>query len=210
MDEKDLLITRNNLEMATQESRQSAFQEQLRSTLITAEARLETLLQHWNLEHKLTFLQRKEVLLTNVQSKSTVLSWDPKNQKPVVLRKRRRQVKASANWKMFCYQFAKDHAKADLIWNEKTRDEFRQSIENELRTLQQEMDLVPKGVTVSWNHTEFQVLIDIRVCEASHSTFRSTTCRWRKRSRSVTTTCDSSSTRTTRRRRPFTTRKWRR
>lgn len=35
-------------------------------------------------------------------------------QKPVVLRKRRQRVKSSVNWKMFCYQFAKDHCKVSF------------------------------------------------------------------------------------------------
>uniref|UniRef100_A0A914BXU0 J domain-containing protein n=1 Tax=Acrobeloides nanus TaxID=290746 RepID=A0A914BXU0_9BILA len=140
--ERDYLLTRNNLEIATQETRQSALSQQLQSMQITIEARLDTLLQHWNLEQKLSFLQKKE----------------DKNQRPVILRKRRRQIKTTTNWKMFCYQFSKDHAKADLIWNEKTREEFRQSIENELRTLQQETEFLPSGTIMSWNHAEFGVI----------------------------------------------------
>uniref|UniRef100_A0A915DHU5 GYF_2 domain-containing protein n=1 Tax=Ditylenchus dipsaci TaxID=166011 RepID=A0A915DHU5_9BILA len=141
--EADLLTTRNNLEAANQESRQnSQLQDQLRSMQITVEARLETLLQHWNLEQKLTFLQRKE----------------EKSQKPVTLRKRRRMVKAQSNWKMFCYQFNQDHAKADLIWNEKTKSELKQAIENEMRQLQQELEFLQQGTLVSWNHTEFEVV----------------------------------------------------
>lgn len=140
--ERDLLLARNNLEIATQETRQSSLSQQIQSMQITIEARLDTVLQHWNLEQKLSFLQKKE----------------DKNQRPVILRKRRRQIKTATNWKMFCYQFSKDHAKADLIWNEKTREEFRQSIENELRILQQEIEFLPGGTIMSWNHSEFGVL----------------------------------------------------
>lgn len=75
----------------------------------------------------------------------------------MVLRKRRKRVKSDTNWKLFCYQFSRDHAKADLIWNEKTREEFRAAIENEFRALRQEMDLIEKGTLVSWNHSEFLV-----------------------------------------------------
>ncbi|KAI6178098.1 DnaJ-like protein subfamily C member 13 [Aphelenchoides besseyi] len=138
--EKDLLLTRNNLEIATQETKSSALQMQLKSMQYTVEAKLETFFQHWNLGQTMTKREQE------------------KNQKPVVLRKRRRQVKTSANWKMFAYQFAQDHAKADLIWNEKTREEFRQAIENEMRLLQQELEFMQKGDTlVSWNHTEFSI-----------------------------------------------------
>lgn len=72
------------------------------------------------------------------------------------MRKRRRQVKASANWKMFCYQFGLDHAKADLIWNEKTKSELRQAIEKEMAQLRNEMDSLQPGTFLSWNHTEFE------------------------------------------------------
>ncbi|VDN20179.1 unnamed protein product [Gongylonema pulchrum] len=76
---------------------------------------------------------------------------------PVVLRKRRQRIKSGVNWKMFCFQFAKDHCKADLIWNETTREEFRRSVEDELRILEQEKELAPSNIPISWNHTEFQV-----------------------------------------------------
>lgn len=76
----------------------------------------------------------------------------------VVLRKRRRQIKATANWRMFYYQFGLDRAKADLIWNEKTKSELRQAIEKEMAQLKHEFDCVPKGTLVSWNHTEFEVI----------------------------------------------------
>lgn len=140
INEADLLLTRNNLEMAAAESKQSAFMEQMQHVQVTLEAKLDQLLQHWNLERKLNFLQKKE----------------DKTQRPVVLRKRRQRVKSSVNWKMFCYQFGNDHCKADLIWNEKTREEFRRSIEDELRLLEQEKELSPPDVPISWNHTEFQ------------------------------------------------------
>lgn len=60
----------------------------------------------------------------------------------------------------FSYQFSQNHARADLIWNEKTRDEFRQAIDNEMRQLQQEMEFVQPGTTIAWNHAEFSVYPD--------------------------------------------------
>ncbi|KAL7076697.1 hypothetical protein ACQ4LE_003778 [Meloidogyne hapla] len=149
-DEKDLLTVRNNLEMAENCERDRPFsqiQDQLKSVQITLEARLDTLLQHWNLEQKLTFLQNHRV--REEQQKAT--------QRPVVLRKRRRQVKATANWKSFCYYFAQNHSRADLIWNEKTRDEFRQAIANEMRQLQHELEFVQSETEIAWNHSEFSI-----------------------------------------------------
>ncbi|EFO23478.1 hypothetical protein LOAG_05008 [Loa loa] len=137
--EVDYLLTRNNLEMANEESRQNHLLDQMQQMQLQLEAKLDRLLQHWNLERK--FLQKK----------------DDKMQKPVILRKRRQRIKSGVNWKLFCFQFTKDHCKADLIWNETTREEFRRSIEDEMRILEQEKELVPTNVPISWNHTEFQV-----------------------------------------------------
>ena len=83
-------------------------------------------------------------------------------------------MKASANWKLFwsdfdlfknrnisdifSYQFGQNHTRADLIWNEKTREEFRQAIDNEMRQLQQELEFIQPGTTISWNHAEFLVI----------------------------------------------------
>lgn len=79
-----------------------------------------------------------------------------------MLRKSRREIKIISNWKMFCYQFTQDHAKADLIWNEKTKSELKQAIDNELRQLQHELEFLSKDTIISWNHAEFQVFIILR------------------------------------------------
>uniref|UniRef100_A0A158R602 J domain-containing protein n=1 Tax=Syphacia muris TaxID=451379 RepID=A0A158R602_9BILA len=140
--ETDLLLQRNNLEKATLEGKQNHLLDQIQHVQVTVEAKLEQLLQHWNLEQKLSFLQKKE----------------DKCQRPVVLRKRRQRVKSNINWKMFAYQFTQDHSKANLIWNEKTREEFRRSVEDEIRLLDQEKELSLCDVPISWNHTEFQTV----------------------------------------------------
>lgn len=48
--------------------------------------------------------------------------------------------------------------KADLIWNETTREEFRRSLENEIHILEQEKELTLSDTPIAWNHTEFQVV----------------------------------------------------
>lgn len=58
-----------------------------------------------------------------------------------------------------CFNFSK----ADLIWNETTREEFRRSIEDEMRILEQEKEIAPMNVPISWNHTEFQVFIFLTI-----------------------------------------------
>ncbi|KAK6027855.1 DnaJ domain protein [Ostertagia ostertagi] len=143
--EQDLLIPRNNLEAATNELRQSALKEKLESFRVSAEAGLERFIQHWDLEQKLNFIPKK--------------TDDKQRQRPVVLRKRRQRVRNSVNWKLFAYQFGRDHSQADLLWNEKTREEFRLSIEGELRALLNEKEQAPADMPISWNHTEFQVSV---------------------------------------------------
>ncbi|ESO09053.1 hypothetical protein HELRODRAFT_156562 [Helobdella robusta] len=76
--------------------------------------------------------------------------------KVVVLRKRRQRIKPEANWKLFYYQFNKDHAKPNLIWNYKTREELRLALEDEIRSFNVDKELSGGGV-VSWNHLECEV-----------------------------------------------------
>eukprot|EP01147_Barroeca_monosierra_P008081 gene8081-757_t len=72
------------------------------------------------------------------------------------LRRRRQHVKIENNWDFFYFQFAKDHARADLIWNFKTREELKECIDGELRAFHADKDLRGKYI-VAWNHTEFEV-----------------------------------------------------
>lgn len=70
-------------------------------------------------------------------SPTTGPAWLSKNQAPIVLRKRREHVKSTANWPLFYYHFSKDHSKSNLIWNYKTREELRESLENEIALFKQ-------------------------------------------------------------------------
>jgi len=53
-----------------------------------------------------------------------MLSWrqqQASQEKLVVLRKHRQRIKSEANWKLFYYQFNRDHSKPNLIWNFKVK-----------------------------------------------------------------------------------------
>jgi len=63
------------------------------------------------------------------------------------------------NWAMLFYQFRQDHLRADLVWNNHTREELREALENELRVFRQEQELAADGF-ISWNHSEFIVNYD--------------------------------------------------
>ncbi|KAL4635478.1 hypothetical protein GN956_G14292 [Arapaima gigas] len=81
------------------------------------------------------------------------------NQKPVVLRKRRQRIKIEANWELFYYRFQMDHARSNLIWNLKTREELRDALEAEMRAFSVDRELGSANV-ISWNHQEFEVKYD--------------------------------------------------
>ncbi|KAJ1392349.1 hypothetical protein SESBI_35894 [Sesbania bispinosa] len=77
------------------------------------------------------------------------------------------------NWPEFWRAFDLDHNRADLIWNERTRQELRESLQAEVHKLDVEKerteDIVPGGATlemiagiesvpqISWNYSEFSV-----------------------------------------------------
>lgn len=77
------------------------------------------------------------------------------------------------NWHEFWRAFSLDHNRADLIWNERTRQELREALQAEVHKLDVEKerteDIVPGGATVelmtgqenvsqiSWNYSEFCV-----------------------------------------------------
>ncbi|KAF8400741.1 hypothetical protein HHK36_014041 [Tetracentron sinense] len=77
------------------------------------------------------------------------------------------------NWPEFWRAFSLDHNRADLIWNERTRQELREALQAEVHKLDVEKerteDIVPGGATIevldgknsvpqiSWNYTEFYV-----------------------------------------------------
>uniref|UniRef100_A0A6Q2Y6F1 J domain-containing protein n=1 Tax=Esox lucius TaxID=8010 RepID=A0A6Q2Y6F1_ESOLU len=81
------------------------------------------------------------------------------NQKPVILRKRRQRIKIESNWELFYYRFQLDHARPNLIWNLKTREELRDALEAEMRAFGVDRELGNASV-ISWNHQEFEVKYD--------------------------------------------------
>lgn len=108
------------------------------------------------------------------------------NQKPVILRKRRQRIKIEVNWELFYYRllfltfysyngklflqpavltcsfvfsrFQLDHARSNLIWNLKTREELRDALEGEMRAFSVDREL-DSATVISWNHQEFEVCV---------------------------------------------------
>lgn len=53
-------------------------------------------------------------------------------------------------------RFQLDHARSNLIWNLKTREELRDALEGEMRAFSVDRELGSANV-ISWNHQEFEV-----------------------------------------------------
>ncbi|GAM17197.1 hypothetical protein SAMD00019534_003720 [Acytostelium subglobosum LB1] len=77
--------------------------------------------------------------------------------KAVIRAKRETKPLKTYNWPMFIYQFSNDHRDANLIWNHTTREELRESMDNELRLFQLEQEAAGREV-VAWNDEDFEVL----------------------------------------------------
>ncbi|GIY06445.1 dnaJ homolog subfamily C member 13 [Caerostris darwini] len=132
----DYINIRDNLKIAVDQSQSNS--KQLPPSLKVLEKHLEFVLEHWR---ERIGLPKKE---------------DKLQQRPIVLRKRRKRVQTEANWSMFYYHFNQDHIKPDLIWNYRTREELKDALEKEMRDFSSCRDL-SRSITISWNHTEFEV-----------------------------------------------------
>uniref|UniRef100_A0A670YVE1 DnaJ heat shock protein family (Hsp40) member C13 n=1 Tax=Pseudonaja textilis TaxID=8673 RepID=A0A670YVE1_PSETE len=100
--------------------------------------------------------EKVDLVLMHWRDKMGIAQKENLNQKPVILRKRRQRIKIQANWDLFYYRFLQDHARSNLIWNFKTREELRDSLETEMRAFQIDRELGSTNV-ISWNHHEFEV-----------------------------------------------------
>lgn len=104
---EERLITRDNLKLAQEYSDRHkkgphwiAIEKQIK----VFEKHLDHVLLHWGaslgIERKFRDREKKE-------------------ERPVVLRRRRERIKSTANWSLFYYKFLQDHALPSLIWNHK-------------------------------------------------------------------------------------------
>lgn len=120
------------------------------------EQHVQNAFQHWSL--KLKQHSKSSSSTSEPSTPGGSSSGHPNDrQQPVVLRKPRQRIRAEKNWKLFYQKFVSDHARPTLIWNNKTRDELRETIETEIRNFNIDKDL-GHGHLISWNHQEFEVL----------------------------------------------------
>ncbi|KAJ8268464.1 hypothetical protein COCON_G00136360 [Conger conger] len=100
--------------------------------------------------------EKMDLVLMHWRDRMGIAQKENPNQKPVVLRKRRQRIKIEANWELFYYRFQQDHARSDLIWNLKTREELREALDGEIRAFSVDRELGSTSV-IAWNHQEFEV-----------------------------------------------------
>lgn len=142
--EEDKLNFRDNLKLAVQHAGSTSGGSKRLNYLL--EKHLEGI-KHWG--------------LNLIDARQEKLQQTQKN-RPIVLRNRRQRKKAGEqggspfNLPLFFYQFGKNHAMPNLIWNHKTREELRAALENELRQFSADKDLAG-SMLVAWNYDEFEV-----------------------------------------------------
>lgn len=61
------------------------------------------------------------------------------------------------NFRIFFHVLTKDHALADLIWNQQTRQELRMALENEIQSIQRASESRGGIDHIAWNHQQFAV-----------------------------------------------------
>lgn len=104
-----MLNNRDNLKMAQDHANKSkrnpnwvAVERQLKLMEKRVEHYTNLALQHWGTTVGIT-LKREEKI----------------KERPIVLRRRRERKKAESNWPLFYWNFNRDHALPNLIWNHK-------------------------------------------------------------------------------------------
>lgn len=130
--EKDHLFVRDNLQLAQEHVLR--VQSKKSEPLYILQERVDSILQHWRVK---VGLQPRKPSTPNIEDR------------PVALRLTRRmriklgtpdtrvdgkptELPRTLNWPLFYYHFQRDHAKPDLIWNLRTRDELKDAIEKEV------------------------------------------------------------------------------
>ncbi|CAH8634236.1 unnamed protein product [Heterobilharzia americana] len=132
----NMLPDRDNLQLAHEHMMR--IEERKQTISYQLETKIDDLLTHWRLRVGLPI--PKQLTKQNHLKEA--------EERPVVLRRPRHllqslrgdsdQRKPITNWRLFFYQFQQDHAKADLIWTIRTRNELRETVEKELHEFQQE------------------------------------------------------------------------
>lgn len=61
------------------------------------------------------------------------------------------------NFRIFFHVLTKDHALADLIWNQQTRQELRVALENEIQSIRRVTESRGGIDHIAWNHQQFAV-----------------------------------------------------
>ncbi|XP_039278465.1 dnaJ homolog subfamily C member 13 isoform X2 [Nilaparvata lugens] len=138
---EDALNFRDNLKLAQDQAirdRQNPHIVAVQKQIKILEKQIESTLEHWGMPFK---LERPD---------------DTHSKAPIVLRKRRERIKSVDNWKLFYHRFFEDHARSNLIWDHKTREELREALKKEVKMFVSDREL-SGNTLIAWNHGEFEV-----------------------------------------------------
>ncbi|KAA3681187.1 DnaJ subfamily C member 13, partial [Paragonimus westermani] len=137
----DHLPNRDNLQMA--QDHMTRVEERKQTIRYQMEMKIDNLLTHWRLRVGLP--PPKPNLLKELEERPVVLRV-PRHQLRPLIDANDSSASHRTNWRYFFYQFDQDHAKPDLIWNLRTRNEMRESMEKELQEFKRERDYFAQSV----------------------------------------------------------------
>ncbi|KAM3180931.1 hypothetical protein ACTXT7_015342 [Hymenolepis weldensis] len=138
--EKDYLFVRDNFQLAQEHVLR--VQSKKSEPLYILQERVDGILQHWRVKVGLT---PRKPSTPNIEDKPVSLRLT--RQMRIKLGTPDTQVNGKSaelpqnlNWALFYYHFQRDHAKPDLIWNLRTRDELKDAIEKEMGEYRRECE----------------------------------------------------------------------
>uniref|UniRef100_A0A0R3TA83 J domain-containing protein n=1 Tax=Rodentolepis nana TaxID=102285 RepID=A0A0R3TA83_RODNA len=138
--EKDYLFVRDNFQLAQEHVLR--VQSKKSEPLYILQERVDGFLQHWRVK---VGLNPRKASTPNIEDKPVSLRLTRQmriklgtpdthvNGKPA-------ELPQNLNWPLFYYHFHRDHAKPDLVWNLRTRDELRDAIEKEMGEYRRECE----------------------------------------------------------------------
>ncbi|TPP40896.1 DnaJ protein, partial [Fasciola gigantica] len=155
------LPDRDNLKLA--QDHMDRVEQRKHTVLYQVEAKIDTLLTHWRLRVGLP--PRKPNVTRELEERPVVLRL-PRHQLQSLRDKDEKR--AVVNWRYFFYQFDQDHAKPDLVWNLRTRNELREAMEKELQQFHRERDYFSQSMLENADHGLNSALRDREEIVAPH------------------------------------------
>ncbi|CAL8068163.1 unnamed protein product [Calicophoron daubneyi] len=151
----DHLPNRDNLRLA--EDHMNRIQQQKQTIKYQLEAKVDKLLTHWRLRVGLP--PPKPNVNRELEERPVVLRL-PRNRTHALRDSAAENTPRPSNWRYFFYQFEQDHAKPDLVWNMRTRNELREAMEKEVQEFKRERDYFAQSMLENPEHGTQSASVD--------------------------------------------------